>query len=172
MDFIVGLPQTSDDHYTIYVSNDYLTKYAHILPIKVSYYVERLAKLCVSKIVAMHEILKNITKDQEDPFTSRFWKSVQTAKGSKLKFNTAFHLQIDGQYERIIQTLEDMLRACVMDFKGNWGKKLRLIEFLYNNSYHVLIGMTPFEALYRRKNKSLIHWDKLEEKHLETTDFI
>ena len=104
--------------------------------------------------------------------TLRFWKNVHDAMGSKLKFSTAFHPQTDGQSERTIQTLEDMLRACVMDFKGNWDRKLPLIEFSYNNSYHASIGMAPFEALYGRRCRSPIHWYEPGEKHLETVDFI
>ena len=63
--------------------------------------------------------------------------------GTKLHFSTAFHPQTDGQSERTIQTLEDMLRACVMEFKGSWDNYLALIEFAYNNSYQSSIGMHP-----------------------------
>ena len=68
--------------------------------------------------------------------------------GTKLNFSTAFHPQTDGQSERTIQTLEDMLRACVMDFKGTWNHYLPLVEFSYNNSFQASIGMAPYEALY------------------------
>ena len=89
-----------------------------------------------------------------------------------LMFSIAFHPQIDGQSERMIQTLEDMLRACVMDFKGAWDKYLPLIEFSYNNSYQATIGMTPYEALYGRKYRSLVHWYEAGEKKLAVPDFI
>ena len=80
-----------------------------------------------------------------------------------MKLSTTFHPQTDGQAERTIQTLEDMLRACVIDFKGNWDDHnwddhLPLIEFAYNNSYHSSIKMAPYEALYGRKCRSLIGW--------------
>ncbi|KAL0428025.1 UNVERIFIED_CONTAM: Transposon Tf2-11 polyprotein [Sesamum latifolium] len=71
--------------------------------------------------------------------------------GMKVKLSTAYHPQTDGQIERTIQTLEDMLRACILDFKGNWGDYMTLIEFSYNNSYHSSIDMAPYEALYGRK---------------------
>ena len=81
-------------------------------------------------------------------------KVFKTCLGTKLNMSTAYHPQTDGQSERTIQTLEDMLRVCVVDFKGNWDDYLPLIEFSYNNSYHASIGMPPFEALYGRKCRS------------------
>ena len=77
--------------------------------------------------------------------------------------STAFHPQTDGQAERTIQTLEDMLRACVLEFKGNWDDHLPLIEFAYNNSFHTSIGMAPFKALYGRRCRSPIGWFELGE---------
>ena len=75
-----------------------------------------------------------------------------------MKISTIFHPQTDGQAECTIQTIEDMLRACVIDFKGSWDDHLPLIEFSYNNSYHSSIGMAAFEALYGRRCRSLIEW--------------
>ena len=92
--------------------------------------------------------------------------------GTKLQFSTFFHPQTDGQSERTIQTLEDMLRASVMDFPGVWDQKLPLIEFSYNNSYQASIEMAPYEALYGRKYMSPIHWYNLLEKQLNKMDFI
>ena len=78
--------------------------------------------------------------------------------GTKVNLNTAFHPQMDGQAKHTIQTLEDILRACIIDFKVNWDKHLPLVEFSYNNSYHLSISMAPFEALYGRRCRSLIGW--------------
>ncbi|RVW80448.1 Transposon Ty3-I Gag-Pol polyprotein, partial [Vitis vinifera] len=78
----------------------------------------------------------------------KFWHSLQKALGTKLSFTTAFHPQTDGQSERVIQVLEDLLRACILDLQGNWDDHLPLVEFAYNNSFQASIGMTPFEALY------------------------
>ncbi|GKC77475.1 putative reverse transcriptase domain-containing protein [Tanacetum coccineum] len=72
----------------------------------------------------------------------------------------AYHPQTDGQSERTIQTLEDMLRACVIDFESSWHRHFRLVEFSYNNSYHASIKAAPFEALYRRKCRSFIYWSE------------
>ena len=82
----------------------------------------------------------------------------------KLAFSTAFHPQTDGQSEITIQTLEDMLRACVLDFHRSWSKYLPLIEFAYNNSYQASIEIPPYEALYGRKCRSPIHWDEMGER--------
>ncbi|GKE16668.1 putative reverse transcriptase domain-containing protein, partial [Tanacetum coccineum] len=84
-------------------------------------------------------------------FTSRFWQTLQKALGTRLDMGTTYHPQTDGQSERTIQTLKDMLRACVIDFGGNWDVHLPLAEFSYNNSYHSSIRCAPFEALYGRK---------------------
>ncbi|GJY90111.1 reverse transcriptase domain-containing protein [Tanacetum coccineum] len=84
-------------------------------------------------------------------FTSHFFgKSFEEALGTQLDMSTAYHPQTDGQSERTIQTLEDMLRACVMDFGKGWDIHLSLIEFSYNNSYHTSIKAAPFEVLYGR----------------------
>ena len=92
--------------------------------------------------------------------------------GTKLKFSTAFHPQTDGQSERTIQTLEDMLRACVLEFKGSWSKYLPLIEFSYNNSYQATIGAAPYEALYGRKCRSPVHWYEVGEGLAVAPDFV
>ncbi|GKB53144.1 putative reverse transcriptase domain-containing protein [Tanacetum coccineum] len=92
--------------------------------------------------------------DRDSHFTSIFWKSLQKALGANLDMSTAYHPQTDGQSERTIQTLEDMLRACVIDFGSSWDRHLPLVEFSYNNSYHVSIKVAPYEALYRRKCRS------------------
>ena len=89
-----------------------------------------------------------------------------------MKLSTTFHPQTDGQEERTIQTLEDMLRSCVIDFKGNWDDHLPLIEFAYNNSYHSSIKMAPYEALYGRKCRSPIGWFEVGETLLFGSDLI
>ena len=86
--------------------------------------------------------------------------------GTRLHFSTAFHPQTDGHSEKTIQTLEDMLRACVLEFKGNWDTHLSLMEFAYNNSYQSRIGMALFEALYGRKCRTPICWDEVGERRL------
>ena len=151
MDFVVGLPRTVEGYDAIWVVVDRLTKLAHFIPIKVTYSVERLAEVYITNIIRLHGVPLSIISDRDARFTSQFWRCVQKALGTRLKFSTAFHPQTDGQTERTIQTLEDMLRSCVMDFGGSWNKKLSLVEFSYNNSHQASLGMAPFEALYGRK---------------------
>ncbi|GJU10234.1 putative reverse transcriptase domain-containing protein [Tanacetum coccineum] len=86
--------------------------------------------------------------------------------------STAYHPQTDGQSERTIQMLEDMLRACVLDFGKGWDKHLPLVEFLYNNSYHTSIKAAPFEVLYRRKCRSPICWAEVGDRQLTGPDII
>ena len=126
--------------------------------------MDQYAELYVKEIVRLHGPPKSIVSDRDPKFTSKFWVSLQKAMGTKLKFSTAFHPQTDGQSERTIQILEDLLRACVMDFEGSWSKYLPLIEFSYNNSYQSTIGMAPYEMLYGRKCRSPIHWDETGER--------
>ena len=92
--------------------------------------------------------------------------------GTKLHFCTAFHPQTDGQSERTIQTLEDMIRAYTMEFKGNWDDHLPLLEFVYNNNFHSSIGMVPYEALYRRKIRNPICWDIKGLRQIKGPDLI
>ena len=86
--------------------------------------------------------------------------------GTRLHFSTTFYPQTEGQSKRTIQTLEDMLRACVIEFKGSWDTHLSLMEFAYNNSYQSSISMAPFEALYGRKCRSPICWDEVGERRM------
>ncbi|GKD57690.1 putative reverse transcriptase domain-containing protein, partial [Tanacetum coccineum] len=94
----------------------------------------------------------SIICDRDPRFASNFWRSLQNALGINLDMSTAYHPQTDGQSERTIQTLEDMLRACAIDFGKGWVNHLPLVEFSYNNSYHASIKAAPFEALYGRKS--------------------
>ena len=119
MDFVTGLPRTQRQHDAIWVIVDRLTKSAHFFPVNVEDSLEKLAQLYVDEIVRLHGVPVSIVSNRDPRFTSRFWPSLQAALGTRLYFSTTFHLQTDGQYERTIQTLEDMLRACMMEFKGS-----------------------------------------------------
>ncbi|GJZ53451.1 putative reverse transcriptase domain-containing protein [Tanacetum coccineum] len=128
--------------------------------------MDRLARLYLNEIVARHGVPISIISDRDSRFTSRFWQSMQEALGTRLDMSTAYHPQTDGQSERTIQTLEDMLRACVLDFGGSWDVHLPLVEFSYNNSYHSSVRCAPFEALYGRKCRSPIMWAEVGEGQL------
>lgn len=166
MDFVIGLPRTPSGKNSIWVIIDRLTKSAHFLPISNTDTLGSLTRLYVKEIVHLHGIPNSIVSDRDPRFTSHFWKSLSTALGTKLKFSSAYHPQIDGQSKRIIQSLEDMLRACVLDFKGSWKNHLSLKEFAYNNSFQATIQMAPYEALYGRKCRSPLFWDEVGERNL------
>ena len=108
----------------------------------------------------------SIISDRRAQFTSYFWRSFQKSIGTQVKLSTAFHPQTDGQTERTIQTLEDMFRVCVIDFRGNWDDHLPLIEFSYKNSFHSSIGMAPFEELYGRRCRSVVGWFEVGESSI------
>nr|GEW11068.1 reverse transcriptase domain-containing protein [Tanacetum cinerariifolium] len=114
----------------------------------------RVHKLVVTEIDCKHGVPVSIISDRDPIFASRFWRSLQESLGTNLDMGTAYHPQSDGQSERTIQTLEDMLHAYVIDFGNGWDKHLPLAEFSYNNSYHASIKAAPFEALYGRKCRS------------------
>ncbi|GJV31644.1 putative reverse transcriptase domain-containing protein [Tanacetum coccineum] len=126
MDFVSGLPRTPSGYDTIWV-------------------------ICAGMVYMFRSFQIEIAI-----FTSNFWRSLQKALGTNLDMSTAYRPQTDGQSERTIQTLEDMLRDCVIDFGNSWDCHLPLVEFSYNNSYHTSIKAAPYEALYERKCRSPI----------------
>ncbi|XP_073033835.1 uncharacterized protein [Primulina eburnea] len=135
MDFVTGLPRTPKGYNSIWVIVDRLTKSAHFLPVKTTFIMNQYAEVYVAEIVRLHGIPVSIVSDRDPRFTSDLWKSLHRALGTRLAFSTAYHPQSDGHSERVIQILEDMLRACTIDFPGSWDSKLPLSEFTYNNSY-------------------------------------
>ncbi|GJW98024.1 putative reverse transcriptase domain-containing protein [Tanacetum coccineum] len=143
MDFITKLPRTSSGYDTIWVIVDRLTKSAYFFPMKENDPMEKLTRL-----------------------------SFQKALGTRLDMSTAYHSQTDGQGKRTIQTLKDMLRACVIEFGNGWDRHLPLIEFSYNNSYHTSIKASPFEDLYGRKCRSPVCWAEVGDTQLTGPEII
>ena len=129
MDFITKLPRTASGNDAIWVIVDRLTKSAHFLAISETDSLDKLARLYLKEVVSRHGVPISIIFDRDSRFTSHFWRSLQTALGTNLDMSTAYHPQTDGQSERIIQTLEDMLRACVIDLGKGWERHLPLVEF-------------------------------------------
>nr|GEY33026.1 reverse transcriptase domain-containing protein [Tanacetum cinerariifolium] len=172
MDFIIGLSRTPSGYDSIWVIVDRLTKSAHFLPVKTTDSMEKLTQLCLKEVVCRHGVPISIISDRDIKFTSRFWRSLQEALGTRLDMSTAYHLETNGQSERTIQTLEDMLRACVIDFGGSWDRHLPLVEFSYNNSYHARIKAAPFEALYERKCRSPVCWIEVGDIQLTGLELI
>nr|GEX22408.1 putative reverse transcriptase domain-containing protein [Tanacetum cinerariifolium] len=117
MNFVTKLPKTSTGQDTIWIIVDRLTKSAHFLPMKETDSMEKLTRQYMKEVVSRYGVPVLIISDQDSKFTSHFWKSLNKALGTQLDMSMAYHPQIDGQSERTIQTLEDMLRACLIDFK-------------------------------------------------------
>ena len=172
MDLVVGLPLIGRKHDSIWVVVDQLMKSAHFLPVRIDYSLDKLTELYIEDIVRLHGIPVSIISDRDLRFTSRFWGKLQEALGTQLNFSMAFHPQTDGQSKRVIQVLEDMLRSCVIDYEGSWDRHIPLVKFVYNNSFQLSIGMTPYEALYGRKCRTPMCWTELSEKKVISLDLI
>nr|GEX88721.1 reverse transcriptase domain-containing protein [Tanacetum cinerariifolium] len=159
-------------HYSPTITKDRLTKSAHFLPMKETQSMERLTRLYLKEVASRHEVSVFINFYRDRRFTSCFWQSLHKAMGTRLDMSTAYHPQTDGQSERTIQTLEDMLRACVIYFGNGCDKHLPLVEFLYNNSYHTITKAAPFEALYGRKCRSPVCWTEVRYSQLTGPEII
>ena len=172
MDFVTHLPRTSRKHDAVWVIVDRLTKSAHFLAVRMIFTLEEFCRLYVREIVRLHGVPVSIVSDRDPRFTAQFWKSFQKTMGTQLSMSTAFHPQTDGQSERTIKILEDMLRAYVLDIKGSWEEHLPLVGFAYNNSYQASIQMAPYEALYGRPCRSPICWTEVGESSIIGPDLI
>ena len=106
------------------------------------------------------DFLRAIVSNKDPKFTSNFWKGLFADLGTKLNFSTAYHPQTDGQIERVNQVLEDMLHMYVMDKPTKWEDYLHLVEFAYNNGQQASLGMSLYEALYGRRCRRPVTWDK------------
>ncbi|GJT69012.1 putative reverse transcriptase domain-containing protein [Tanacetum coccineum] len=134
--------------------------------------MEKLARMYLKEVVTRHVIPVSIICDRDPRFALNFWRSLQKALGTNLDMSTAYHPQTDGQSERTIQTLEDMLRACMIDFGNGWVNHLSLVDFSYNNSYHASIKAAPFEALYGRKCRSPVCWAEVGQVQLTSPEIV
>jgi hypothetical protein len=172
MDFIVGLPHTSQRYDSIWVIVDQLTKTAHFFPMHTTYNAKKCAEIYPDQIVRLHGVPKTIISDRGAQFIARFWEQLQHALGTKLTRSCTYHPQTDGQTERINQILEDMLRACVLQYDKNWDKCLSLAEFSYNNSYQTSLKMTPFEALYGHRYRTPLSWSQTSEPKIFGSDLV
>jgi hypothetical protein len=172
MDFTVGLPRTRAGYDSIWVVVDRLTKSAHFIPVKTSYISAILAKLYMSWIICLHGVPKKIVSYRGTQFTSHFWQQLHEALGTHLNFSLAYHPQTNRQTKRTNQVLEDMLRAYALQDQSRWGKRLPYAEFSYNNRYQASLKMSPFQALYGRSCRTLLHWDQPGEKQVFGPDIL
>ena len=164
MDFIVGLSLTPKKHDSIWVIVDRLTKSAHFIPVHTTYSTKQYAELYIVRILCSHGVPKTIISDRGPQFIARFWEQLHACLGTTLIRSSAYHPHTDGQTERLNQYLEDLLRACVLDNRGNWESCLPFAEFSYNNSYQESLGMSPFEALYGHSCRTPLNWSESGER--------
>jgi hypothetical protein len=172
MDFIMGLPNTSRHHDSIWVIVDRLTKTAHFLLVHTTHRTEKYAEIYIDQIIRLHGIPRTIVSDRGAPFVARFWEQLQESLGTHVIRSSAYHPQTDGQTEKVNQILEDMLRACVLHYGKDWDKCLSLAEFSYNNSYQSSLQMAPFEALYGRRCRTPLNWSQAGEKEIFGPDLV
>jgi transposase InsO family protein len=126
----------------------------------------------MSRIVCLHGVPKKIVLDRGTQFTSRFWKRLPETLDTQLSFSSAYHPQTDGQTKRVNQILEDMLRACALQYGRSWDKSLPDTEFSYNNSYHESLKMAPFEMLYGCRCQSPLFWNETGEQKVFRPDIL
>jgi hypothetical protein len=160
-----GITRTTKGYDSIWVIVDQLMKISHFLPVKTDHPATVYAQLYIAHILSLHGVPKTIVSDRGSQFVSKFWEELHKSLGTKLLHSSAYHPQTSGQTERVNQILEDMLRACVLDFSQKWDECLPLVEFSYNNSYQEGIKMAPFEALYGRRCHTPLNWSEPGERY-------
>jgi hypothetical protein len=141
-----------------------LTKVDHFIPIKTAYSRSQLAELYMSRIVCLHGVLKKIVSDRGTKFTLKFWERLHETLDTQLRFSSAYHPQTDGHNKRVNQILEDMLRACALQYGRSWDKSLAYAEFSYNNNYQESLKTALFEMLYGQRCQTLLFWNETGER--------
>ncbi|GKA48857.1 putative reverse transcriptase domain-containing protein [Tanacetum coccineum] len=172
MYFVTKLPKSSQGYDTIWVIVNRLTKSVIFIPMRETDPMDKLARMYLKEVVTRHGIPLSIICDRDPRFASHFWRSLQNALGTSLDMSIAYHPQTEGQSERTIQTLEDMLRACAINFGKGWVNHLPLVEFSYNNNYHASIKAAPFEALYDQKCHSPVCWAEVGQVQLTGPELV
>jgi transposase InsO family protein len=142
------------------------------LSVKTDHLVDVYAQLYIARILSLHGVPKTIVSDRGSQFVAKFWEALHKSLGTKLLHSLAYHPKISGQTERVNQILEDMLRACVLEYPQKWDECLPLAEFSYNNSYQKSIKMAPFEALYGRRCRTPLNWFETGERWFFRPDMV
>jgi hypothetical protein len=172
MDFIVSLPLNACKFNLIWVIVDQLNKFAHFTPVNTNYNIQKYAEIYVARVLCLYGVLKMIISDRGSQFIAHFWEQLHASLGTHLIHSSVYHPQTDRQTKGVNQILEDVLRACVMEYPGSWDKNLLWAEFSYNNSYQESLKMAPFKALYGRQCRTLLNWIELGEKAIFGPDII
>jgi hypothetical protein len=124
------------------------------------------------RIVCLHEVPKKIMSDKGTQFTSMFWERLHETLDTQLRFSSTYHPQTNGQTERVNHILEDMLRACALQYGRSWDKCLSFAEFSYNNNYQESLKMAPFDMLYGRRCRTLLFWSEAGERKVFGPDIL
>jgi hypothetical protein len=140
--------------------------------VNTKYRVEKYAEIYIAHVLYLHGDPRMIISDRGPQFIARFWEQLHVSLGTHLIHSSAYHLKTDGQTERVNQILEDMLRACVIEYLGSWDKNLPWAEFSYNNSYQESLKMTPFETLYEWQCCTPLNWIEPGEKDIFGPDIV
>jgi hypothetical protein len=156
----------------VWVIIDRPTRSAHFIPVNTKYRAKKYADIYIARVLCLHGVPKMILSDRGSQFVTRFWEPLHTSLGTRLINSSAYHPQMDGQTERVNQILEDMLRACVMEYPGSWDKNLSWAKFSYNNSYQESLKMTPFEVLYGQQCHTPLNWIEAGEKAIFDLDIV
>jgi transposase InsO family protein len=172
MDFIMGLPRTRSSYDSIWVIVYRLTNVAHFIPIKTTYSGPQLAELYISRIIYLLGVPEQIVSDRGTQFTSKFWERLHETLDTQLHFSSAYHPQTDGRTERVNQIIEDMLRACALQYRRSSDKSLSYAEFSYNKSYQESLKMAPFEMLYGHRCRTLLFWSETGERKAFRSDIL
>ena len=172
MDFIVGLPNTSRGHDSIWVIVDRLTKMCRFIPTKKTVKTPELARLFVENIYRLYGLPANIVSDRDRKFDSHFWRAIFERLDTMLNLSTADHPETDGQTERVNQVLEDMLRAYVSKRQSSWEDYLPILEFAYNSAKHVTTGFSPFMLMYGFQPRAPVTVGLANEKIHEVKNFL
>ena len=165
-----SLHRSHRQHNSIWVIVDRVTKSTLFLVVKTTNSEEYYLKLYINEIVRFHRVPISIFLDRDPQFNSYLWKSFPKGLSTQVNLSTTFHPQADGLAQRTIQTLEDILRSCVIKFKGSWDDHVPLTEFTHNNRYHSCIKMVPYQTLYRRRCRCSIDWSQVGKTTLIGTD--
>jgi hypothetical protein len=172
MDFIVGLPLTACKFDSIWVIVDRLSKSAHFIPVHTHYDARKYAEIYIARVLCLHGVPMTIIFDRGSQFVTRFWEQLHASLGTHLIHSSAYHLQTDGQTERVNQILEYMLIAYVLEHQESWDQNLPWAEFSYNNSYQGSLKMAPFEVLYGHRCRTPLNWIEPGEKVIFGPDLV
>jgi hypothetical protein len=170
-DFIVRLPKTSRGNDSILVFVDKLTKMVHFVACKEKTSARELAELYVDNVFRLHGLSREFITDRDPRFTSAFWQEIAELLGTRTVMFSSFHPQLDGQTERINQTLETYLRHYISVELNDWDTLLSRAEFAHNAAYHESIRSSPFKLNFGYNPRAPVG-EPIEVEHPASAAFV